>query len=217
MTLRRAIVLLLVAGLGVGIGTGYAATLSVSSWHVWSGSQALTKGTCTLTGSSATADTDVSQSSPNSTDGGANTMVAKQASGSSDKWAFVSFDLSSCSLPTTGGADSATLSLVIKSAPASNRTLTVTPVLGSWSQSTLTWNTAQTLSYGGATTTFATGTTNNVTVSIPVTIDVDALIKNPSASYGWRITDLGSGTATTSLATVDAASNHPQLVINYEK
>ena len=59
----------------------------------------------------------------------------------------------------------------------------------------LTWTSAQTLTYGPTTTQFATGTTNNATLSIPVTLNVDTLIKNPSASFGWRITDSGSQAA----------------------
>ena len=54
-----------------------------------------------------------------------------------------------------------------------------------------------------------------------MTVDVDALIKNPSASFGWRITDGGSQAAgdTSTFATSEntTASRHPQLVINYEK
>jgi len=94
----------------------------------------------------------------------------------------------------------------------------VTPVLTSWSN-TLTWTAAQSLSYGSATTTFTTGTTNNTAKSATVTVDVDALIKNPSASFGWRLSDTGSGNATTTFASSNngTASRRPQLVINYEK
>ncbi len=215
MTLRR-LAVLLAATVGIGAGAGFAATLTVGSWHLWAGSQTLTKGSCTVTGSPSASDTYVSQSSPNSNFGTTTTMLAKPSN--SQDWAFVRFDLSGCSIPTSGGADSATLNLTITTAPNQSRTLTVTPVLTTWDSSTLTWNGAQSLSYGSATTTFTTGTTNNVTVSIPVTVDVDALIKNTSANYGWRISDGGgNGGATTTFATLEAASNHPQLVINYEK
>ncbi len=52
-----------------------------------------------------------------------------------------------------------------------------------------------------------------------MTVDVDALIKNPSASFGWRLSDTGSGNATTTFATSKngTAGRRPQLVINYEK
>jgi len=214
----RRVAVLLAATVGLGAGVAYAATLTVGSWHLWAGSQTLTKGTCTLTGTTQSTDTYVTQATPNGTNGSGTTMLVRSNSASQD-WSFVSFNLSSCSLPTSGGADTATLKLYLYSAPTSNRTLTVTPVLTSWS-GTLTWTQAQSLAYGSATTTFTTGTTAGVTFSIPVTVDVDALIKNPSASFGWRINDTtGSGNATTTFATANNgnAGRRPQLVINYEK
>ncbi len=52
-----------------------------------------------------------------------------------------------------------------------------------------------------------------------MTVDVDALIKSSSANFGWRLTDGGSGNATTTFATSEngTANRRPQLVINYEK
>jgi hypothetical protein len=110
------------------------------------------------------------------------------------------------------------LKFVVNPAPNPGRTLTVTPVLGTWSQ-TLTWTQAQSLTYGAATTTFATGNTNGATLSIPVTVDVDALIKSSTANYGWRISDNGSaaGGDKTTFNSANASSNGPQLVISYEK
>jgi hypothetical protein len=197
--------------------SAFAATLNVASWHLWTGSQSLTKSTCTLTGTSLTTDTyaDEGHAGDNST---ANTMKVAPGAGT-QMWTFVRFDLSSCTIPTTGGADTATLSLRITNAPASDRTLTVTPVLSTWTGASLAnFSGATSLSYGSTTTTFTTGTANNVTKSFPVTIDVDALIKSSTANYGWRITDGGSGTATTTIASANnaTAGNRPQLVINYE-
>jgi len=216
----RRVAVVLAATVGIGAGVAYAATLTVGSWHLWAGSQTLTKGTCTLTGTTQTSDTYVTQATPGGTNGSATTMLVRSNSGSVD-WSFVSFNLSSCSLPTTGGADTATLTLFITTAPASNRTLSLTPVLTTWSPTTLTWTAAQSLTYGSsATTSFTTGTTNNVSRSATLTVDVDALIKNPSASFGWRINDTtGSGNATTTFATSENvnAGRRPQLVINYEK
>ncbi|HUJ91073.1 MAG TPA: DNRLRE domain-containing protein [Gaiellaceae bacterium] len=215
----RRVAVLLAATVGIGAGVAYAASLTVGSWHLWAGSQTLTKGTCTLTGTTQTSDTYVTQATPNGTNGSSTTMLVRSNSGGVD-WSFVSFDLSSCSLPTTGGADTATLTLFITTAPASNRTLSLAPVLTSWSPTTLSWNGAQSLSYGSTTTTITTGTSSNVSKSATVTVDVDALIKNPSASFGWRINDTtGSGNATTTFAASQngTASRRPQLVINYEK
>ena len=52
-----------------------------------------------------------------------------------------------------------------------------------------------------------------------MTVDVDTLIKNPSAIFGWRLSDTGSGNATTTFASSNngTAADRPQLVINYEK
>ena len=213
----RRLALLFVVTLCACTTSAFAATLNVASWHLWTGSQTLTKSSCTLTGTSVTTDTyaDEAHAGDNST---ANTMKVAPGAGT-QMWTFVRFDLSSCSIPTTGGADTATLSLRITNAPASDRTLAVTPVLSTWTGASLaSFSGATSLGYGSTTTTFTTGTTNNVTKSFPVTIDVDALIKSSTANYGWRITDGGSGTATTTIASANnaTAGNRSQLVINYE-
>jgi hypothetical protein len=210
----KPLALLLAAALGVGCSTAFAATLSVGSWHLWAGAQTLTKGTCTVT---ASTDTYVDENKPANSFGMATTMSVKPDS-AKRQWAFVRFDLSSCNIPTSGGADSATLNLRVTTSPTQSRQLTATPVLTTWAD-TLTWNGAQALSYGSATTSFSTGTTNNVTVAATVTVDVDALIKDGSANFGWRISDSGSQATgdTTTIASANAPSNKPQLVINYEK
>jgi hypothetical protein len=215
--MRRRLIILIALLTGIGVGVGYAATLTVNSFHLFAGTQVLTKATCTLTGTTQTTDTYVDQNKPTSQFASTTTMIVKPDA-TKQQWTFVRFDLSSCAIPTTGGADTATLSLRITSAPTASRTLTVTPVTATWAD-TQTWTQAQSLTYGSATTTFSTGSSNNVTVSIPVTIDVDALIKSPTANYGWQISDGGSiaaGDATT-FATSNAGSNRPTLVINYEK
>lgn len=215
--MKRALVLAVVAMVAVGIGTGFAATLSVGSDHLWVGSQTLTRATCTLTGTTQATDTYVDQSKPTTSFGNGTTLLVQPDAGT-EKQTLALFDLSKCSpaIPATGGADTATLKLVVTSTPKKSRTLTATPVTSTWSGTT-TWNTAPTVS-GSSTTTFSTGTTNNATLSIPVTIDVDGFIKG-SANYGWRISDTGSAVAgdTTTFASSNASSNKPQLVINYEK
>jgi hypothetical protein len=212
----RWIAVLAAATVGAGSAVGFAATLSVGSWHLWAGSQTLVKGTCTVSDPASIADTYVRESSPTSSFGTAKTTTVRADTGLRN-WTFVQFDLSSCALPATAGADSATLTLVVKSTATGSRTLTATPVLSSWSE-TLTWTQAQSLSYGSPTTTFATGTTGGATLSIPVTVDVDALIKNPSAVYGWRLSDEGStATANTTIFNSAESNLSPQLVINYER
>jgi hypothetical protein len=214
------IAVLVAATAGASTAIGFAATLDVGSWHLWAGAQTLTKGTCTITAASSIVDTYVRESSLTSSFGTATTTTVRADAGLRN-WTFIRFDLSSCALPVTAGADSATLKLVVRTTAAGGRTLTVTPVLATL-DGTLTWTQAQSLPFGSsATTTFATGTTNGATLSIPVTVDVDALIKSSTALYGWRIADLGStATANTTIfnaAEATTASLRPQLVVNYEK
>jgi hypothetical protein len=214
----RRLLFLFAVTIGACTSTAFAASLSVGSWHLWTGSQTLTKGTCTLSGTASTVDTYVDEQSATSTFGGSTTLSVGPKS-AKRTWTFVRFDLSSCNIPSTGGADSATLNLHITTAPGSSQTLDVAPVLSTWS-GTLTWNGAQSLSYGSNIGTIATGTTSNVTKSVTVTADVDALIKSSSASYGWRISEASSSTNVTTLfgaAENATAANQPQLVVNYEK
>lgn len=216
----RLLAILVAATVGIGSATAFAATMSVGSWHLWSGAQTLTKATCTLTGSAATTDTYVDEGQSGQSNSAAVTMNVQPNAGAR-QWTFIRFNLSSCSIPTTGGADTATLKLVIKTVPTGGRPLTVTPVLTTWAGATIDFAPALAYSYGPTTTTFATGTTNGATLSIPVTIDVDALIKSGTANYGWRISDGGSTATghTTIFNSTDAttAGLRPQLVVNYEK
>jgi hypothetical protein len=216
----RVIAVVMAATIGAGTATAFAATLGIGSWHLWTGSQTLTKGTCTLTAASAITDTYVTETATGSSFGSSATLSVRADLGSR-AWSFIRFNLSTCAVPTSGGADTATLKLVVKTPATNSRTLTLTPVLATWS-GTLTAVQAFALPFGaGPTTTFATGTTSGATLSIPVTIDVDALIKNPTANFGWRIDDEGS-TALANLTIFNSVeaittSLRPQLVINYEK
>jgi len=217
VTLRRLMILLAVS-LGLGGSAAFAATLNVGSWHMWSGSQTLTKGTCTLSGTASTTDTYVDEHLPTSSFGGGTTLTVGPKT-NQRTWAFVRFNLSSCSIPGTGGADSATLSLRITTAPTSSQTIDVAPVLTTWDGAS-TWNAAQALSYGASFASIVTGTTSNVTKSVTVTADVDALIRNGSAGFGWRLSEAASNVNVSTIfgsAENATAANQPQLVINYEK
>lgn len=211
--LKRALILL--AALTVaGAGIAYAATLNVGSGHLWAGAQTLTKSTCTLT--PATADTFVNEASTAQTNGSATTLDVIPDAGSR-KYSFLQFDLSSCNVPATGGADSATLSVYLANAPKGPLTLSVSRATSTWSNAT-TWTTAP--SVAAATDSKATGTTNGVWITFTVTADVDDFIKGISSNYGWRISASGTLQNATKdlsqLSSSDAASNKPQLVVNYE-
>lgn len=213
----RRVLLLILATVGIGGSVAYAATLSVGSGHLWAGGQTLTKGTCTLQGTSSTTDTYIDENSPTSSFAGSTTLsVAPKTN--KRQWALVRFDLSSCGIPATGGADSAVLNLTITSAPASSQSLDVSTISSTWNGST-TWNTVP--STGAPFASIATGTTAPATKSVTVTADVDALIKNSSANYGWLISEASqSGAPITTLfgsSENGTTANQPQLVINYEK
>jgi hypothetical protein len=210
---KRALILL--AALTVaGAGIAYAATLTVGSTHLWGGTQTLTKSSCTLAPS---LDTFVNESSTAQTNGGSATLDVIPDSGSR-KYSYVQFDLSGCGVPTTGGADSATLSVFLSNAPKGSLTVAASRVTSAWSNST-TWATQPTTA--GATDSKSTGTANGVWISFTVTADVDGFIKGSSSNYGWRLTESGAlQNAVKDLAQFssgDAAANKPQLVINYEK
>lgn len=212
----RRVLLLILATVGIGGSVAYAATLSVGSGHLWAGGQTLTKSTCTLQGTTSTTDTYVDEQNPTSSFGSSTTLSVGPKSGKRT-WLLVRFDLSSCGIPTTGGADSATLNLRITNAPGSSQSLDVSTISSAWSGTT-TWNTVP--STGSSFATITTGTTSNVTKSVTVTADVDALIKNSSANYGWLVSEASSSANVTTIfgsADNTTAGSRPQLVINYEQ
>jgi hypothetical protein len=212
----RRLLVLLAATVGIGGTVAFAASLSVASSHLWAGSQTLTKGTCTLQGTSSATDTYLDEQNPNASFGGATTLSVGPKSGKRT-WTLIRFNLASCGIPATGGADAATLKLVITSAPGSSQTLDVSTIQSSWSGST-TWTGAPATSSPFAT--IATGTTSGVTKSVTVTADVDALIKSSSANDGWLISEPSSSVNTQTVfgaAENGTAANQPQLLITYEK
>ena len=194
-------------------GVAYAASLGLSTAKLHAWSQTLTKGTCNLT-SAAADDTYVQQANPNSTSGSTDTTLTIGGAAGAQDYAFIRFDLSSCNVPTTGGADSATFTLTVTS--KSNDTISLYPVYTAWSSPTLTWTSMGLLTIGlTATTTFVPSTQGAVTVT--VTADVDAAIK-AGTLWGWELRDT-SGTATSAVGSAEnnAAGKRPSMTVNYEK
>jgi hypothetical protein len=193
-------------------GVGYAASLGLGSDKLYAWGQTLTKGTCNQTSSTAD-DTYVQQGLPNSTTGGtATTLTISPAAGAQD-YGFIRFNLSGCSLPTTAGADLATLSLYVTS--NGNDTISLYPVYSSWSSSTLAWNGLGGLTIGSsATTSFSANSSGPVTV--PVTADVDAAIK-AGTLWGWELRAT-SGAATIAVGASEnpSAMKRPSLALSYE-
>ncbi len=217
--MARRLLILLAVTLAVTTSVAYAASLNVSSWHLWAGSQALTKASCTVTG--ALVDTYVDQNAATTGFGAAAILdVLPSTDSPKEKWVFVKFDLSSCNIPTTGGADSATMSLRLSKAPKLSLNYDLTRVTSTWA-STLTWNQAQALTYAGSpTASVASGTTAGVRLSFPVTADLDTFIKGGS-NFGWRISSTSTGQNAVqdlgTFASTDSGTNVPTLTINYEQ
>jgi phage tail sheath gpL-like len=194
-------------------GVAYAASLGLSSNKLYAWGQTLTKGTCNQTSTTGD-DTYVQQALPTSTAGGTAATLTISPVAAAQDYAFIRFNLSGCSLPTSAGADSAVLSVRVTT--AGNDTISVFPVTSSWSSSTLTWNGVSSLTIGStATGTFSASTTGAKTVT--VTADVDTAIK-AGTLWGWEL-KATSGTAIVALAAAEngTSGNRPSMTLSYEK
>jgi phage tail sheath gpL-like len=194
-------------------GVAYAASLGLSSNKLYAWGQTLTKGTCNQTSTTGD-DTYVQQALPTSTAGGTAATLTISPVAAAQDYAFIRFNLSGCSLPTSAGADSAVLSVRVTT--AGNDTISVFPVTSSWSSSTLTWNGVSSLTIGStATGTFSASTTGAKTVT--VTADVDTAIK-AGTLWGWEL-KATSGTAIVAIAAAEngTSGNRPSMTLSYEK
>ncbi len=217
MSRLRFLPLRLAAAIGIGslacVGVVYAAGLGLSSNKLFAWGQTLTKGTCNQTSTTAD-DTYVQQASPTSTAGATATTLSISPTAGSQRYAFIRFNLSGCAIPTTGGADSAVLTVNVRTAGAD--TVSLYPVTSSWSSSTLTWNGVSGLTIGPtATGSFSASTTGAKTVT--VTADADAAIKAGNL-WGWELRAT-SGTATVAIGAAEnlTAANRPSMTLGYEK
>lgn len=217
MSRLRFLPLRLAAAIGIGslacVGVVYAASLGLSSNKLFAWGQTLTKGTCNQTSTTAD-DTYVQQASPTSTAGATATTLSISPTAGSQRYAFIRFNLSGCAIPTTGGADSAVLTVNVRTAGAD--TVSLYPVTSSWSSSTLTWNGVSGLTIGStATGSFSASTTGAKTLT--VTADVDAAIKAGNL-WGWELRAT-SGTATVAIGAAEnlTAANRPSMTLSYEK
>ena len=216
---RRWIVVLAAAAVGAFTAVGFAATLTVQSWDLWAGQQALTVGVCTITGNNdagTMTDTYVNQASPSTNYYSSTTLPVKPNSGSQE-WVYIWFNLSTCNIPATGAADSATVTLTASGVPSPTRILTVQPMSSSETNSSATWNNVQSVTYGTPTETFVTPSSAGGTALIFAAGNVDAAIKGGNF-WGWRISDGGSTSAsdtTTFVSSNGASGSRPTLTIIY--
>jgi hypothetical protein len=200
-------------GLLSSVGVAYAASLGLASNKLFAWGQTLTKGTCNQTSTTAD-DTYVQQASPTSTGGATAATLSISPTAGSQRYAFIRFDLSGCSLPTTAGADSAVLTVNVRTAGAD--TVSLFPVTSNWSSSTLTWNGVTGLTIGStATGSFSASSTGAKTVT--VTADVDNAIKAGSL-WGWELRAT-SGTASIAIGAAEngTSTNRPSMTLSYEK
>jgi hypothetical protein len=208
---RLAVAIVVVTGTSAGVA--YAASLGLSSKQLHAWNQTLTKGTCNQTSTTAD-DTYVQQASPTSTAGGTATTLTISPVAAAQDYAFIRFNLSGCSLPTTAGADSAVLTVRVTTAGAD--TISLFPVTSSWSESTLTWNGVSGLTIGStATGTFSASSTGNKTVT--VTGDVDSAVKVGSL-WGWELRAT-SGVAIVAIGSSEngTSANRPSMTLSYER
>lgn len=213
LTPLRLVVAVFVVGMLASSSVAFAASLGLSSKKLFAWSQTLTKATCNQTSTTAD-DTFVQQASPASTAGGtATTLTLKPTAGSQD-YAFIRFNLSGCSLPTTGGADSAVLSVTVTT--MGNDTISVFPVTSSWSSSTLNWNGVSSLTIGSTATGTFSASTNGVK-TVTVTAEVDSAIK-AGTLWGWELR-ITTGTATVAIGAAEngTAGNRPSMTLSDEK
>jgi hypothetical protein len=208
---RLAVAILVVTCTSIGVG--YAASLGLGSNQLHAWGQTLTKGTCNQTSTTAD-DTYVQQANPTSTAGGTATTLSIKPTAGSQEYAFIRFDLSGCSLPTSAGADSAALTVNVTA--KGNDTISVFPVTSGWNSSTLNWNGVSGLTIGStAAGTFSGNSTGAKTVT--VTADVDAAIK-AGTLWGWELrATTGNATVTLGAAENATAANRPSLTLSYEK
>lgn len=195
-------------GIVASAGVAYAANLGLGSTKLHAWSRTLTKGTC----NPAESDAEIDASSPTTNFGNQSSeTVLNKNSGNS--YVLVGFNPagSPCSLPTTGGADSATLTIAVTSTFKGPDTVSAYPITSSWTASTVTWNTMPTY---GSTPDFAFAGVG--TYAFTVTAAVDAGIKS-GAFYGWMLVDTtGTNNATTVIAG-HGSGQAPSIALNYEQ
>lgn len=213
---RRAVAVAVVLGVLGGAGVAAAAALGVTSEKltVETYTGGIPPTTCTL--SAATADSYVNQAAVNANFGTATTLDVR--SFSANRRTFVRFDLAPCSIPASSLITAASLRLFLYSAPAASRTYEARRVMGSWTETGITWSNQPSAS-STVTSSVATGTTSNVTLAWTVTADVQAFVDGTS-NFGWRVSDQTEGSSPARLGRFRSdeygtASQRPVLDIAY--
>ena len=193
-------------------GVAYAASLGLGSTKLRAWSQTLTKASCNQT--STTADDTWVGGGPGGSGNGSAKTLSIAPSGPGEQDAFIRFDLSGCSLPTSAGADSSALTVFVTTSSA--HTVSLFPVLSSWSSTTLTFAGISGLTIGS--TASGSFTASAGTHTITLTADVDNAIK-AGTLWGWELKDTTGGPGNEALASAEntTVANRPSLTLAYEK
>lgn len=204
-------------GTGLVVGAAAAATLGVSSGQLTTHAAAvsITPSTCTL--NSADADSYVSELLP-VLNFGSDPNLDVRSSVLDNKRTFVRFALTGCAIPPNALVTSASLNLFMFTAPGTSAALEARNVSASWTETGITWLNQPAVA-ATATSSAATGTTPNVTLSWNVTADVQAFVDG-TPNNGWRIHDQTESSLTTReaqfrSAEFGTASQQPILSITY--
>jgi hypothetical protein len=208
-------------------GVGFAASLGLIAARLTAFEKASTipVTTCTLT---ASADTYAEEQPPNPNNNfgtAANLDVKARIQGGNQrrKRTFVRFDIGSCSIPANAAVQSASMGLVMLTAPATNRTYNLQRVTAAWTESGagppvgLTWNNQP--GVAGVTATAATGTAST-TLTFNVLGDVATFVSGTNPNNGWRLADSVEDPATDQESSFRSrefgtAASRPSLVITY--
>jgi hypothetical protein len=207
--MRLRLVVVMVLGSLSFAGVAYAASLGITSSKLHAWSQKLTKGSC----APAESDAEIDASSPNTNFGNQTSETVLFRSNGDNSYVLIGFNpaASHCSLSTTAGADSATLTLTITDTARGPDTVSAYPITSAWNASTVTWNTMPTYS---STPDFSFSGTGTDTFT--VTAALDAGIKS-GAFEGWMLVDTtGTNKATTTVAG-QGSSQAPSIALSYEK
>jgi hypothetical protein len=208
----RTLLLVLSLTMLVSSSVAYAASLTTSS------AKLTVFTSCTL--DSTTGGIDDAYSQQDAANAAHNTTVldVKSDTAAKNQYTFIKFTnlLSSCPKLTGASVTSATLTLVMTTAPTRAKTYTVSRVdpAGTWTQTTLKWSNQP--GVVSTTTTFAGGTTTG-TRTADVTSDA-VLFAAGTTNQGWRIADLGITTidlGSFGSAENATAANRPTLTIGY--
>jgi hypothetical protein len=208
---RLAAALLVVSAGGATVGLAAGTGLTSQRLTAYSAPTSVPPARCTLT---AVADAEIDGLSNT----GTATALRVRSSLLGNRRALVRFDLAACGLGADDAVRSATLSLVLGTAPAASRTHEVRRVTAAWTETGVT-SLNQPAVAAAATATRATGTTAGATLTWDVKADVEAF-RGGAVNHGWRVSDAAEGAAIAAEGGYrsrehGAAGERPALTIEY--